>query len=410
MNAYWFYLSCAQADWEPHLECFYHDLSHFLSERVGVPQGGVGYFGGNEIKTGARWDDPIISALNSSRVFIPLFTPAYFLSEDCGREWQIFRSRQKLRNLTLTNEGSYTSLIMPLLWVPQRDLPLLPPAIASEVQYGLGDFRESYPEHGLRQLMTLKGFHKEYQDFLIKFANRVFETATEENLFQLEKLPPMTAIPSAFDELKTRELVIGNVPTRKIDRGDQSHEDNVEDARVKRKGPLQATLTESAQEEASKIFISYRRHDTEGFAGRLFDQLSIHFGEQQIFMDIDTIEAGEDFIEVIEQAVSSCSVMIAVIGPRWLTSVDGEGRRRLDNPEDFVRVEISTALQRNIRVVPVLVQGASIPKSTQLPEVLAKLARRNAFELSSTRWKYDVERLILIIEKVLRKSKPSTRR
>jgi hypothetical protein len=156
---------------------------------------------------------------------------------------------------------------------------------------------------------------------------------------------------------------------------------------------------------ASKIFISYRRNDSEGFRGRLFDQLSSHFGEEQIFMDLDTIEAGEDFIEVIEKAVSSCSVMIAVIGRGWLTCPDEAGQRRLDNPEDFVRLEIQIALQRNIRVIPVLVQGASIPKSNQLPDVLGRLARRNAFELSSTRWRYDVESLIEIIEKVLRRSK-----
>lgn len=373
MKEYWFYLSCAPADWEPHLEGFYHDLSRSLSERVGVPESDIGYFGINEMNSGADRNDPIVSALKSSRVFIPLFTPAYFLSEDCGREWQIFRSHHKVRNGPFLASTSHSSLIMPILWVPQSDLPKPPKSIAADVQYDLGDFRESYPQNGLRQLMAADSFFKEYQDFLLKFADRLYETATAEKTFQVEDAP----------------------------RG----EERAGNSTLRGTGPLRAiTSGEQPNEEASRIFISYRRNDSEGFAGRLFDQLSSHFGEDQIFMDIDTIEAGEDFIEVIEKAVSSCSVMIAVIGRGWLTCPDSEGRRRLDHPEDFVRLEIQTALQRNIRVIPVLVQGASIPKSSQLPDVLARLARRNAFELSSTRWRHDVESLIEIIEKVLRRS------
>lgn len=151
----------------------------------------------------------------------------------------------------------------------------------------------------------------------------------------------------------------------------------------------------------ARIFISYRRDDTSGYAIHLYTDLSKHFGREQIFMDIDTIEPGVDFVEVIETAVSQCDVLIALIGKQWLTIADTDGQRRLDNPEDFVRIEIATALDRNIRVIPVLVQGVSIPRSTDLPDVLMKLARRHAFELSDVRWKYDTGRLIEAIEKVL---------
>ena len=374
MKEFWFYLSCAQADWEPHLEGFYHDLSRSLGERTGIPESDIGYFGINEIKAGADRTDPIINALKSSRVFIPLFTPAYFLSEDCEREWRIFRSHHKVGTGPFLTSTSHNSLIIPILWVPQSDLPKLPASIASD--YQLSEFRESYPKNGLRQLMAADSFREEYQDFLRRFGDWLYQTAAE-NPVHVEEIP--------------------------IDR------DRARDSPIKEKASSPAvTSSEKPVEEASKIFISYRRNDSEGFAGRLFDQLSSHFGEEQIFMDLDTIEAGEDFIEVIEKAVSSCSVMIAVIGRGWLTCPDEEGQRRLDNPEDFVRLEIQIALQRNIRVIPVLVQGASIPKSNQLPEVLGKLARRNAFELSSTRWRYDVKSLIVTIEKVLRGSKSSS--
>jgi len=115
-------------------------------------------------------------------------------------------------------------------------------------------------------------------------------------------------------------------------------------------------------------------------------------------MDVDSIGPGEDFINVIETAVGKCEILIAVIGRDWLTITDETGKRRLDNPEDFNRVEIAAALNRNIRVIPVLVQDAEMPRRDQLPEALAGLSRRNAIELSDARWKYDVDRLIKVIQ------------
>src|SRR6185503_2219979 len=148
----------------------------------------------------------------------------------------------------------------------------------------------------------------------------------------------------------------------------------------------------------SGIFVSYRREDSAGHAGRLFDRLVEHFGREQIFMDIDTIEPGADFVTVIENAVGSCDIFIAVIGRNWLS---GTGTGRLDNPNNFVRLELATALRRDIRVIPVLVQRASIPKPQDLPEDLVKLTRRNAVELTDIRWQTDVDQLITFIERIL---------
>jgi hypothetical protein len=153
----------------------------------------------------------------------------------------------------------------------------------------------------------------------------------------------------------------------------------------------------------SGIFVSYRRDDSSGHAGRLFDRLVSHFGKDRIFMDVDTIDPGEDFVTVIENAVSSCQILIAVIGRQWLTSDDDSSARRLDSPNDFVRLEIATALRRNIRVIPVLVQRANMPKPQDLPDDLAKFLRRNAIELSDLRWQHDVDQLISVMERVLSK-------
>jgi formylglycine-generating enzyme required for sulfatase activity len=159
-------------------------------------------------------------------------------------------------------------------------------------------------------------------------------------------------------------------------------------------------MPQSDPTQFSGIFVSYRRDDSAGHVGRLCDGLSAHFGAEQIFMDIDHIEPGEDFVQVVEDAVGSCAVLLAVIGRSWLTSADAAGRR-LDNPHDFVRLEIATALDRNIRVIPVLVHGATMPKPQDLPDALSQLSRRNALELSDVRWKHDADRLIGILDKLL---------
>ncbi len=119
-----------------------------------------------------------------------------------------------------------------------------------------------------------------------------------------------------------------------------------------------------------KIFISYRRNDSATSAGRLYDRLEGHFGQDQVFMDIDTIRPGLNFVEVVQQAIADSDGLIAVIGQEWLTASDGTGGRRLDQPDDLVRLEIATALERGIRVVPVLLQGAEMPRGIDLPEGL----------------------------------------
>jgi TRAP-type C4-dicarboxylate transport system substrate-binding protein len=149
------------------------------------------------------------------------------------------------------------------------------------------------------------------------------------------------------------------------------------------------------------IFVSYRREDAEGQAGRLFDDLVAHFGKDSVFMDVVDIELGRDFRRVIDQQIASCGFLLAVIGKGWLNTTDNEGRRRLDDSNDFVRLEIAAALKRNIRVIPVLVQGAKMPGGDSLPEDLKELAFRNAVELTHARWDSDTQVLIKALDRCI---------
>lgn len=148
------------------------------------------------------------------------------------------------------------------------------------------------------------------------------------------------------------------------------------------------------------IFISYRREETAANAGRLYDHLSDRFGEDRVFMDVDSIAIGVDFTRAVIEAVSGCSILIALMGRNWAVITDSKGKRRLDNPDDFVRVEIETALNRDIRVVPVLVDGAALPQAADLPPSLQPLTRRQALELSHTGFRSEVTRLVAAVNEV----------
>lgn len=148
---------------------------------------------------------------------------------------------------------------------------------------------------------------------------------------------------------------------------------------------------------ALSIFISYRRDDSAGYAGRLYDRLRGSFAKDRLFMDIDNIPPGEDFVEVLENAIASCNVVLVLIGKQWVSMTNAGGTRRLDDPNDFVRLEIATALRRNVRVIPVLVRGATMPPESALPSDVRPLARRQAFVIGDDDFHHDVDRLIAAI-------------
>lgn len=152
----------------------------------------------------------------------------------------------------------------------------------------------------------------------------------------------------------------------------------------------------------STIFLSYRRQDSAGFTKALGEKLAQRFGEDAIFRDLEDIEAGDDFVSAIEDAVSSCRVLLAIIGPHWSNMRNADGQRRLENPNDFVRLEIEAALKRGVPVIPVTVNGANWPPKETLPDSLQPLLTRQAHDLSDRqgRWEYDVDHLLQRLEEI----------
>ena len=152
---------------------------------------------------------------------------------------------------------------------------------------------------------------------------------------------------------------------------------------------------------AGKIFINYRRDDSIGMAGRLHDRLVQTFGRDKLFMDVDHIPAGADFVAHLNNQVAECDVVLAIIGPNWLRAKDKAGQRRLHQPDDFVAIEIAAALARDTLVIPVLVDAARMPKESDLPETLKPLARRQAVEVRHAHFGHDAEALIARMRKAL---------
>jgi hypothetical protein len=149
-----------------------------------------------------------------------------------------------------------------------------------------------------------------------------------------------------------------------------------------------------------KVFISYRRDDTAGHAGRIRDRLLPEVGREGVFIDVAAIRPGADFAKVLGDKVRECDVLLAMIGPRWIDARDEDGNRRLDSTGDYVRIEIATALKRNIPVIPILLDGVSIPKAEQLPNDLSGLVRRNGLHVRHASFDSDMEMLIAEIKRL----------
>jgi glycerophosphoryl diester phosphodiesterase len=160
-------------------------------------------------------------------------------------------------------------------------------------------------------------------------------------------------------------------------------------------------MTDSASGATGRIFISYRRQDSAYPAGWLYDRLADRFGPDQVFKDVDSIELGDDFVETITNAVGSCDILLALIGQQWLDITGADGTRRLDDPDDFVRLEIEAALDRKVLLIPILVDGAQMPRGDALPPSIAPMVRRHALELSPNRFRSDTERLLETMDRTL---------
>lgn len=151
----------------------------------------------------------------------------------------------------------------------------------------------------------------------------------------------------------------------------------------------------------NNIFISYRREDSEGFARGLFQSLVGAFGSDRVFMDVEAIRLGTDFVEAIEKSLAGCGALLVLIGKDWVNCTDAAGRRRLDDPRDFVRMEVAKALEHGVTVIPVMIKGAKEPAAENLPDVLQPIARLQSLELRHERWNQDVDHLTSELAKLL---------
>ena len=147
-----------------------------------------------------------------------------------------------------------------------------------------------------------------------------------------------------------------------------------------------------------RIFISYRRDESTGYAGRIHERLAALYGADSVFMDVDDIQPGTDFVDAIDHHISSCDALLVLIGSRWLTAQDSAGRRRIEDPADFVRIEIAQSLARSKKIIPVLLDGASMPAAQSLPAAIQGLSRHQAIKLSEDRWDYDFDKLAEAVE------------
>lgn len=158
---------------------------------------------------------------------------------------------------------------------------------------------------------------------------------------------------------------------------------------------------------AGVIFINYRRRDAAGTTGRLYDHLEQRFHPDELFMDVEDIPPGEDFVRILDEEVRRCDVFLAVIGPNWPILTDGAGRRLIDRDNDFVRIEIESALRHRKLIIPVLVDNGEMPAASDLPTSIQALARRNGFTVTHERFKADVQNLANLLREALDDSRAS---
>jgi TPR repeat protein len=154
-------------------------------------------------------------------------------------------------------------------------------------------------------------------------------------------------------------------------------------------------------EMSGGVFICYRREETAFAARAIHDRVVQRLERENVFLDVDNIDLGVDWFNVLTDRVGACDALVAVIGRNWVSSADKDGLRRLDDPDDFVRIEIEAALKRDVRVIPILVDGAAMPKASELPDSLKNLARRQGIEVSPARFDADVEKLTRALVSIL---------
>ena len=401
------YFSYARADDGPYLRKFYEDLEPEIRGLTGLPRAQIAFLDRNDIALGAVWDAVIDEQLRTCRVFVPLYSASYVQSAHCGKELAVFRERlhhyQQQQALPIDD-----TLILPVLWSPGEFLKTIG-------QFGLSytddDYPEEYAREGMLQLVKLGAtpngkYYIEYFEFIRKFAVKIVDSARR------VVLPPLETPLASLDKVESVFLTTtppspssspAGAPTIIQSERDYFTIDTLsktDSSKAPADGSHTSKLTEpsdSTKPDQPLVFICYRREDSADITGRIYDSLVQRFGHRAIFKDVDSIPLGVDFKRYLEKQVEQCNVLLAVIGKSWLKK--RAGKRRLDDPKDYVRIEIASALQRGIPVIPLMVSNARMPAEADLPDDLSNLVFRNFLQIrSDPDFHNDVNRLIKELE------------
>jgi hypothetical protein len=372
------YISYADVDNKPPsifadegwVDVFYKELEAALNLRIGSP-------GALKIWRDTRpnrhdLDDKSLNALKKSAVFLALISPAYLSSDVCRKELKTFADADDPL-------GAFS--IPTLVSFQPRRFKLLLTKIPDD----------SWP----MEIRNIEMVAYRFYDESILFS-RVSRASDPQDEFFHKQLDKLTE-----GIYKTLQSLSGDSPL--IPRFSRS---GIEPSAKVSQPPIMTDIGETWKsslptKQSSGVFISYRREATAAYARLFYNQLAERFGKQNVFLDVINIKGGDDFVKVIKSKATSCSALIELIHKGWLDAKDEEGRRRLDDPEDPVRLEISIALGRNIPVIPVLIDGASMPRRKDLPAPLADFSQRNFLEVSHSRFDIDVDELVKVLEKHL---------
>lgn len=364
------YFSYAHADDSPFLQKFCTDLEEEIRHLTGLPRAEIAFLNRNDIALGADWDAVIEEQLRTCRVFVPFYSMSYIHSAHCGKELAVFRERlhnyQRQQALPVDE-----TLIHPVLWGSGEVLETIGKFSFS---FRNDHYPEAYVREGMLWLMRFSPKSKHYEEYvglIRKFAVKIVDSARHIVLPPLET--PLASLDKVERVLLTTTQPAGSHPSKLTEPSDSTKQDQ----------PL--------------IFISYRREDSADITGRIYDSLVQRFGREAIFKDVDSMPPGVDYRRYLEKQVEQCNVLLAVIGRSWLKK--RAGKRRLDDPKDFVRIEIASALRRGIPVIPLMVSNARMPTEADLPNDLSDLVFRNFLQIrSDPDFHNDVNRLIKDLE------------
>lgn len=216
MSGYLFFLSYARLDRDKYLKRFYNDLAQEVRTLTGIEQQHAGFFDAQDIEPGDEWPHKLAEGLQTSRVFVPLYSPTYFTREYCGKEWKVFRSRIDMHIEQPVLSVPRPSFILPVLWVPEDKLPNPLPYAVTGIQYNHDDFGEAYAKAGLRQLMLLKKYRDKYHEFVGRFADKIITLGQSNTAPPIQDLQPIKDICSAFHE---EAIPVVGVPENKETKG-----------------------------------------------------------------------------------------------------------------------------------------------------------------------------------------------